>query len=110
MADGKLTSMKRSKAEAKEYAQPMADNDAPSYPWGLCINLDNDSLEKLGLEKMPAAGDELMLVARVEVTGVNVSDTIGGGESKSLSLQITDMDLGPEATDVSDKFYKKGKK
>jgi hypothetical protein len=100
----KLTDMKMSRAEVKEYMGPadsMIDN-APRYPWGLCIQLDNDSLEKLGLD-LPEVGEEMTLTATVKVTSVSSNETEGSNPSKSVSLQITDMALtgGDEADETS---------
>src|SRR5690349_20212871 len=92
----KLVSMKLSPAAQEKAVDaccaPPAP-DAPRYPWGLTLNLDNEALDKLGIEKMPAAGAELLLVAKVSVTRTGSVDTAEGGKMRDLALQVTDMAL-----------------
>jgi hypothetical protein len=85
------------KSEGNLFPQSMAEQPAPLYPWGLSINLDNQTMEKLKLE-MPKLDQKMKLTAIVEVTNIHESAT-QRGEDKSIGLQITDMALGP----VSDK-------
>lgn len=89
----KLVNMKLAPAEAKKMAEPCAMGDAPRYPWGLQLTLDNDAIEKLGLDALPEVGASVQLVANVTVTAVSMNQTEGGDERKSVSLQITDMGL-----------------
>lgn len=91
----KLVDMKNTKAEAKKEMAP--SYEPPKYPWGLSINLDNGSLEKLGLEQLPKIGTSMVLTARVEVSSLSEHDSVQGGSSRSLGLQITDMALAAES-------------
>lgn len=89
-----LTSMKMSSEEQKEYPQPCLANgsDAPLYPWGLQLHLDEDELAKLALPALPTVGQTMLLHARVEVK--SVSQTQSQTEvHRGLQLQITDMAL-----------------
>lgn len=90
----KLVSMKFTKAEAKKMTEPssLAEGDRPRYPWGLSVNLDKDSLEKLEIDDLPKVGESYLLVAMVDVVGVSSNES-EGGSNKSVSLQITDMCL-----------------
>lgn len=101
---GDLVNMKRSAddRDAANEAAPSSMIDEPLYPWGLSINLDEDSLEKLDLE-LPKVGKKFTLVAAVEVTSVS-SNASKGGESQSVGLQITDMCL--EAPGAAATLYK----
>jgi len=67
----------------------------PEYPYGLSINLEDASLAKLGIDKLPEVGGTMMIKARVKVESASIHDG-QGGRKKSLSLQITDMELGSE--------------
>jgi len=67
--------------------------DRPEYPYGLCINLDRESLEKLGITALPAVGDQLQLTALVTVQSVSEYERQEEGKSRDVSLQITDMAL-----------------
>jgi hypothetical protein len=89
----KLTSMKMSASERKKSGPTIATgSDAPQYPYGLALSLDNESLDKLGLG-LPEVGSKFALHAMVEVTSVSASEHGKGEKQRSVSLQITDMAL-----------------
>lgn len=81
-----LKSMKR---EMKG-AQPMMEDE---YGYGLCINLDSDQVEALGITKLPEPGTAMMIRARVVVKRT-MTENEGEGPEHYMSLQITDMELG----------------
>jgi hypothetical protein len=99
-----LINMTMSAEEAKEETQPKAA-DAPKYPWGLCITLNDDSLEKLGLDKLPAVETEVMIIAKAVVSRFSEYQTQGGESERSLDLQITDMQITAGGSDVLGKLY-----
>lgn len=89
----KLVSMKMSAKDRQEtMATPADKGDAPVYPYGLELRLDNDALEKLGIDP-PEVGESLTLTAKVSVTSCSSNQT-ESGKNQSCSLQITDMALG----------------
>lgn len=93
MAD--LVSMKLSEADRKEREKEMLASpsyEGEQYPWGLSLNLDNDTMKRLKLKGL-TAGQELSLVAVVKVTSSSTSSYDDGKETASASLQITDMAL-----------------
>lgn len=100
----KLVSMKLEKKERAEYRPSLAE-DGPLYPWGLNLNLDDETIKKLGLEALPEAGEQMLLVAKVKVTGTSSNDS-ADGKRQSVSLQITEMCLedGGEKVDA-EKLY-----
>ncbi len=107
-----LINMQSSAEEAKEYVQPSAE-DAPKYPWGLCVTLDDDSLEKLGVSSLPAVGTEVTIMAKAIVTAARENATQGGESEASVDLQITDMrvdgmDAGGAEAEAA-RFYRKMK-
>ncbi|AYC20066.1 hypothetical protein DZA65_03191 [Dickeya dianthicola] len=59
------------------------------YPWGLCINLDNDTLKKLGATPQPV-GSEVMITARAIIKSTSSRES-EDGTRHDASLQITDM-------------------
>lgn len=66
------------------------------YPYGLCIRLEDDTLEKLGLgNEMPSVGDMIHLCAMAKVTSVSeneMEDGNGGKKSRRcIELQITHL-------------------
>lgn len=82
-------------------AEPVGNQDG--YPWGTRINLESDTLDKLGIKTLPAVGDELMIEAKVRVISVRESDN-----SKSVELQITDMDLENDGDEVDEGELSRG--
>ncbi len=84
-------SMKLTKSEQSDIKEAVL-SEAPRFPWGLSVNLDEDSLEKLKVEELPKAGDEFEMVATVKVTSVSENED-EGGTRRSVGLQITDMAL-----------------
>lgn len=102
-----LLSMELTPAEAKQ--EVACEPDPPKYPWGLCIDLDQDSLKKLGIDTLPELGTAMSIVARAEVQSASTSQYQGDGEKRmNLSLQITDMAIAPAPAekDVAGALYK----
>ena len=88
-----MKSMKLTKSESTE-AMPMeAKSDAPAYPYGLRLELNDESMKKLGLEELPEVGETMMLKAKVVVERVSQNDTKDGGKRQDMSLQITEMEI-----------------
>lgn len=67
------------------------------YPWGLCINLDNDTLKKLGATPQPV-GTEVMITAKATIKSMSTRED-GEGVRHDASLQITDMAIAPATGD-----------
>lgn len=89
-----MKNMKLDGKEKRDYMNgPAAQPAAPEYPFGLRIHLDNDSIKKLGIEKLPEVGSKMKLMAIVEVCDLSEHKSLYG-DNKSLGLQITDMKLG----------------
>lgn len=88
-----LVSMKMSPEEAKEYGA-IDMGEAPQYPYGLSIDLDDDALEKLGITALPKVGSEMMITAKCVVKSVSSNQMQGGDAESRVCLQITDMDVG----------------
>ncbi|HHU2814409.1 hypothetical protein N3K64_04825 [Escherichia coli] len=63
------------------------------YPWGLRLNLDNDTLKKLGVS-MPAVGTEIMITARAVVKATSTRED-GNEKYQNADVQITDMSMDP---------------
>lgn len=101
-----MKNMKMSKEEAKEYGyNGSIAMDAPQYPYGLRIDLDDQSLEKLGIDKLPEVGSTMMIVARVEVQSVSSNKDYKGEPEQRLGLQITDMELAADKPDKAKEIY-----
>jgi hypothetical protein len=99
IGDMNIVSMERTDAEkkaAEERYSTMAPSDGPDYPWGLCLNLGREELAKLGIDDLPAVGDEFHIYAVCKVTRVSQSASEQGEDSKGVELQITSMGAMPE--------------
>lgn len=84
-------SMELTKRERSDIKEAVL-SEAPTFPWGLSVTLDEDSLEKLKVEELPEVGTEFEMVATVKATSVSENED-EDGTRRSVSLQITDMAL-----------------
>ena len=83
--------------DLKKDPQPVDSNEMyeePMYSYGLCISLGREELEKLGIEKLPEAGSEMMIKAIAYVKTVRESKEKDGVE-QNVELQITAMGIEP---------------
>lgn len=95
MAFHKMVDMKRTPAEKVEAAAPPMPQEAPDYPYGLCICLDQECLDKLELDSDCEVGDTIHLVAFAKVKAC--SEEVVNGERKCrIDLQITDLAVEDE--------------
>lgn len=102
-----LVNMK-SKPEVEE-APGTVEADEPRYPYGLCLHLGKDELEKLGVSDLPDVGTPVMIQAKAFVKSTSAYETQGDGKSMSAELQITDMELVPgEKKDPASVMYPEG--
>lgn len=86
--------------DAADMPMSVASNkvSGPEYPYGCCISLDDETLDKTGLGgDMPAAGETIRFTAMAKVTCASVRDEIGADgttkQCRRVELQITDMDV-----------------
>lgn len=97
-----MVNMKMTAEEAKEYTSaPVSVGDAPAYPYGLTVCLNDDSLKKLGYDNPPPVGVQLRLTAMVTVTSTGVNQQQDGDKEARCDLQITDMELTKPAPDAA---------
>lgn len=87
-----LTSMKMSKRDSKgECAIDCSDS---KYPYGIRINLDNHSLDKLGISKLPEVGTEMIVVGVGVVESANERKRRKGID-RDISIQLQRLEVGP---------------
>lgn len=103
-----MADMKMSKSEGIKYeVATEKEDDGPQYPYGLCIHLEQDQLEKLGITELPKVGAAMMIHANAYVKTVSQYDT-QDGEDKRVELQITELEIAPgEAKDAAEIMYGK---
>lgn len=99
----KLVDMAYSKAELKKQDGPVAAADRDPYPWGLCLHLEKEQLDKLGVKELPEVGSEFHFVAVAKVTSVNHSARQGQDENCSVGLQITMMQIALQESAAEEK-------
>lgn len=95
--------------EKQEYINPSAN--PPKYPYGLCVSLCEDELEKLGLDAEELAlGDMLHLHALAKVTSVSKNDTEHGSHERVelvlAYIQCEDEGEEDKKVDKTKKLYK----
>lgn len=83
-------------------------DDAPKYPYGLTIELDQKQLKSLGIDKTPTIDQVFNLKIVSHVRNVNKQEGEGDDSGYSVSLQITDIEVQEKKEDgiSSDTFYK----
>lgn len=87
----KMVSMAQSPEKVKEsMPQVVAEKaEGPIYPWGLCLRLCKEEIEKLKLSGA-SVGDTIHVFALGKVT--SMSKSAGENhESESIEIQLTDM-------------------
>jgi hypothetical protein len=94
-----MTSMKLSAEERKAMngnccVTSPGNSDGPSYPYGLEIRLEKESMDKLGLKASDYnLGDYVIITAHCCVKELRQSERQGGNPSQTMELQIEDMSL-----------------
>ena len=81
------------KAPEREEMPGEYESDEPRYPYGLCISLGKDELEKLGITALPKVGTEMTIMAKAYVKMTRAYETQGEGEDIGIELQINDMEI-----------------
>lgn len=101
-----MVSLKLSPKEAKEETMEVQDDKGPLYPYGTCLYLDDEAIKKLGLDAEQKKGSKLEISGWVEVVGWRKGEN-QGGETQSLELQITDLEVkgAAEAKPLAQKMY-----
>jgi hypothetical protein len=88
--------MAKTPNEVKEDSKPLSVDDTVSkYPYGLCLSLDEDQLDKLDMCK-PDVGDFIHLHAMARVTSVSEHEKTNGDACCRVELQITHLGLENE--------------
>ncbi|MCB1712602.1 MAG: hypothetical protein KDH96_09075 [Candidatus Riesia sp.] len=80
--------------------------EQPDYPYGLKIHLCDESIQKLGVKKLPEIGSVIQITAMAYVCDKNEMEK-GEEIEMSMGLQITDMAIGNPmpSKSIQDKLY-----
>lgn len=90
-SDG-LTDMKRNKKEKKGSDKLSVPYEGEDYPYGLELRLDDDAMEKLGID-LPEVGGMVTITAKAKVRSAETRND-GSGERKNCCLQIQRLKVG----------------
>lgn len=93
----KMRSMAQTGKEEKTAVPMEGKTKGPRYPWGLSLNLDHATMERLGLGDL-AGGQEVEIHAKGKMTSVSHNEDEDGKPRRSGSVQITHMRLKPRAS------------
>lgn len=96
----KMVDMRMTTEEKAEFMAP----SPPNYPYGLCLSLCQDELEKLDLGDADIeVGDMMHLQVMARVTSVSESDHETSGPACRIELQITHIgSVEDEDTEFAD--------
>lgn len=107
-----LKDMALSDDEQKEMYPSVAGSEdeanEPKYPYGLCLCLDEQALQKLGIKSLPEVGQVMQINAKVMVKSVGEYESQHSGIRRNMDLQITALDILPSKKEVDvNKLYDK---
>lgn len=88
-----LVNMRRSKKERKASSHEKAFEE-PAIPHGLTINLDDESLDKLGFKDVPNVGDRMVVAAIGTVKSVSQHDS-KRNKNRDVSIELDKLDVSP---------------
>lgn len=95
----------KEEASEKETLLGYEEPSEPKYPYGLQLSLDEESLQKLGLEGLLQVGSVVTIVAKAKVVGASEHETQEETE-RSVSIQITDMaPITAQSASMADRLY-----
>lgn len=88
----KITDMKLTPEMKKRMGKEMESPDAPEYPFGSRITIEDDHVDGMGMGNAKK-GDEMEMSGTAKVIGT-VNEDSAGGKRRSVELQITKMGMG----------------
>lgn len=93
--DATMASLKRTKTEKKtrDGGSPVKSSEE-DFPYGTRLELDHETMGKLGMTKLPAVGKKLHIQGHGHITSASEHTREGETPRRSASLQLTHMKLG----------------
>ena len=88
-----LVDMKMSKKQSTNEFAVSEDKD-PRFPHGLSINLNDDSMKKLGFDELPVIGTEMIVVGVGKVTRASENRSQSGVD-RDLQIQLERIEVEP---------------
>lgn len=96
-----MPSIKMTEEEKAAYMMPQP-METPDYPGGMSLYIDEATLAKLGITKLPAPGSVVEIFGRAVVTMAEVETN---GDPECMRLQITEMDPPKVVKDDASTLY-----
>lgn len=108
-----MKNLKLSEKKKEELSATEAASDAPQYPWGTRISLEEEQIALFPELQDVSVGDEMEATIRVRVKSVSENESEEGGKKsryQRVELQITDMEFPADKSVDAEKLYspKKG--
>ena len=103
-----MKNMRMNAEEKKDlYSPESVIDDKPEYPYGLTITLNQESIEKLGIDaKSLKIGQAFKVLAEAKIKEIREVKENGDVQEHSIELQICEMDMAKEEEEKSaDQFY-----
>jgi hypothetical protein len=91
-----MVDMKRSKEERADADEAMnKPMEQEPYPYGLHVELDHDSLKKLGVDQLPKVGSKLKIHAHGHVVSAEEREHEhdGGKKHRHVRVQLRQMEV-----------------
>ena len=90
-----LVSMKRTKKDKKRHNSDHVVGSEESFPYGLAISLDDESLSKLGIkDPLPGVGEEYIVVGVGKISSVSKNSS-ERRVSRNVTIQLEKLEVGP---------------
>ena len=67
--------------------------DAPSFAYGLDLNLNTESLGKLGIKELPKVGSEMKVRAVGVVTSASTNERTEGKLQRDITIQLQQLEV-----------------
>ena len=87
-----LKDMKIERKEVDEAKDTVLGSSDMDYPYGLSLNLDEETIQKLGMEKMPSPGNDVYIMAKASVESASITKE-SDKQNRSLRLQIKKLNI-----------------
>lgn len=110
----KMVNMAKAPEDVKKevgelYPAAPAMSTTSAYPYGLCISLEDDTIDKLGLGgEMPGVGEMMQFLAMAKVTSVsqNEREQMDGSKKMCTRIELQITDMGVIGNDIDQQMEK----
>lgn len=110
----KMVNMAKTPEDVKKevgefYPAAPAAATTSAYPYGLCISLEDDTIDKLGMDgEMPGVGEMMQFLAMAKVTSVsqNEREQMDGSKKMCTRIELQITDMGVIGNDIDQQMEK----